>query len=192
MTVVQDTDEYVALWMPRGTLWQGSTMPSTRPRPEERLERVLSCLELCDWVLQERELDRSLLWFIGAGDSYATTLSWSESGEFEGWYVNVQEPMRRSSRGLLTMDLMLDVVIRRDRTWSLKDEDELKAARSRGIIDDLKAAFLRVQARQAVDVMKANEPPFCEPWLSWQPDASWALPVLPQGWEQAGEPLAPY
>ena len=46
MTVVQDTDEYVALWMPRGTLWQGSTMPSTRPRPEERLERVLSCLEL--------------------------------------------------------------------------------------------------------------------------------------------------
>jgi hypothetical protein len=55
----------------------------------------------------------------------------------------------------------------------------------------LKAAFLRVQARQAVDIMKANEPPFCEPWLSWRPEASWVLPVLPvlpADWERVDEP----
>jgi predicted RNA-binding protein associated with RNAse of E/G family len=190
MIVVRDTDEYVALWMPKGTLWRSSTTPATRPRPEERSERILSCLEQCDWVMQERELGLSLLWYIGIGDSYATTLSWSGSGELGVFYVNVQEPVRRTERGFRTMDLLLDVVIQPDGAWSLKDEDELKAAQARGLIDPLQAAVLRVQARQAVDVMKANEPPFCEPWLSWRPEASWGLPALPEGWERVDEPIA--
>jgi hypothetical protein len=190
MTVVADGDEFVALWMPKGTRWQGSVVPPTRPRPEERSERILSCLERCDWVLEERELGLPLLWHFGAGDCYATTLSWTDAGDFSGWYVNIQEPLQRTERGFRTMDLLLDVVIQPDGTWSLKDEDEFNAAKSRGIIDGLKAAILRVQARQSVDIMKANEPPFCEPWLSWHPDPTWAAPVLPDGWHIVDKPLA--
>jgi len=34
--------------------------------------------------------------------------------EFAGWYVNLQEPFRRTSRGVDTQDLELDIVIAPD------------------------------------------------------------------------------
>ena len=52
-------------------------------------------------------------------------LSFLESGEQWGWYVNFQEPYRRTERGIETMDLALDIIAEPDRSsWRWKDEDE--------------------------------------------------------------------
>jgi predicted RNA-binding protein associated with RNAse of E/G family len=184
MTVVQDNGDFLALWSPRGTVWQGSTMPSTRPRSEERLERILSCLELCDWVLAERELPLSLLWLLQAGASYAVTLGFDEASAAGGWYVNLQEPFRRTSRGLETMDLMLDAIVRADGTWTWKDEDELEAALGRGLLTRAQALRLRAQGLNAIEKIRANQEPFSSRWRDWRPDAFWRVPILPSGWEE--------
>ena len=184
MTVVADEGDFLALWSPKGTLWKGSVSPPTRPRADERLERILSSLELCDWVLQDRELRLSLLWLIEAGAGFATTLSWPETGEPGGWYVNLQEPFRRTPSGLQTMDLMLDVVVRRDGTWFWKDEDEFEAALKRGLLTPEKASWLREEAMRAIAKIEAKEHPVSEAWASWRPDPSWVTPVLPDGWER--------
>ena len=41
------------------------------------------------------------------------------------WYVNLQEPFRRTGIGIDTQDLELDIIVRPDRSWTFKDEDLL-------------------------------------------------------------------
>jgi predicted RNA-binding protein associated with RNAse of E/G family len=184
LTVVQDHGDFLALWMPEGTVWQGSVSPPTRPRSEERAERVLSSLELCDWVLQERQLGLSLLWLLEADTGYAVTLSFDEAGDARNryWYVNLQEPFRRTAHGIETMDLMLDVIVRRDGSWSWKDEDEFEGACQRGLVSAEKSLWLREQGLRAIERINANEEPFSDRWRKWRPDPSWHTPVLPDDW----------
>ncbi|MPZ48826.1 MAG: DUF402 domain-containing protein [Dehalococcoidia bacterium] len=183
MTVVVDDGQHLALWSPKGTVWKGSTTPPSRPRPEERLERILQCLDLCDWILQDRSLEMDLMWLLEPDIGYSVTLNWTGSGQPGSWYVNLQEPFERSHQGIRTMDLMLDVIVRRDGTWSWKDEEEFEAAVERGLLSSGKAAWLRDQAMQAIANVTSQETMFTQPWLGWRPDPAWGIPVLPEGWE---------
>ena len=47
------------------------------------------------------------------------------------WYVNLQEPFRRTAGGVDTADQLLDLVRTKDGEWRWKDEDELAAASCR-------------------------------------------------------------
>jgi hypothetical protein len=183
MTVVADEENFLSLWTPEGTIWKGSTSPGIRPRSDSRVERVLSCLELCDWELADRTFDRSLLWLMEPEAGYAVTLSWSGVG-VGSWYINLQEPFQRTSRGLLTMDLMLDVIVRRDGTWVWKDEDEFEAAVQRGLLSSDRSAWLRAEAMRAVEKINARVGPFSEPWAEWRPDPAWDVPELPTDWDK--------
>jgi predicted RNA-binding protein associated with RNAse of E/G family len=143
----------------------------------------MSCLELCDWELADRNFDRSLLWLLEPEAGYAVTLTWSDA-RVGGWYVNVQEPFMRTERGLKTMDLMLDAIVRRDGTWSWKDEDEFEAAVSRGLLAPEGAAWLRDEGLRAVRKIVSKELPFDRDWASWQPDSDWDIPKLPLDWDR--------
>ena len=52
-----------------------------------------------------------------------------------GWYVNLQQPLRRTPLGFEAMDMMLDVVVEPDLTWRWKDEDEFADLLDRGLVD---------------------------------------------------------
>ena len=69
---------------------------------------------------------------------------------FAGWYVNIQEPFRRSADGFDTQDLELDVWIPRGRAWQLKD-DELLDLRVR------EGRFTQDQAREARSVYSIEQ-----------------------------------
>ena len=54
-------------------------------------------------------------------------LFWRGAGRaFAGWYVNIQEPFRRTVTGYDTQDLELDIWIPLDRPWEWKDEELLE------------------------------------------------------------------
>ena len=44
---------------------------------------------------------------------------------FAGWYLNLEEPFRRTATGYDTQDLELDVWVPVDGSWQLKDSDLL-------------------------------------------------------------------
>ena len=49
--------------------------------------------------------------------------------ELRCWYVDLQEPLRRTTLGFDTMDHLLDIVISPDQSaWRWKDEDEFEEA----------------------------------------------------------------
>jgi predicted RNA-binding protein associated with RNAse of E/G family len=181
--VAADDGDALALWLPRGTRWKAPVTPPHRSRAATRAERLMACLEREDWVLDDRVWDISTLWLLREGDLHATWVSWLPDGEHYGWYINLQEPYRRTARGLHWMDLMLDVVVAPDRSWRWKDEDEFQALIDHRLIDETKARAVREAAATAIRQLEAGEPPFCTPWPAWRPDPAWPAPVLPPDWE---------
>ncbi len=184
MRVVRDDGDFVALWFPKGTRWKAPTTPPTRVREPTRGERLAATAALGDWVFRDAEWDVDTLSLIRAGDWHALWVSWLDSGEHWGWYVNLQEPFRRTTRGFATMDLMLDVIIDPDGSWRWKDEDELDALVARGVFTPSVAARVREEALRVVDCLHRHAPPFDAPWPEWRPDPAWRLPQLPRLWDE--------
>ncbi len=186
--VVEDRESFLAVWCPKGTRRKVPTTPPTRPMEGTRGERLASCLERRDWVLVDQEWDVSTLMLTDEGTMHSIWVSWLESGEHWGWYVNLQRPIRRARAAVQTMDLVLDVIITPDKSsWTWKDEDELQIALDRNLFDEALAASLRAEAEDVIRRAQANEPPFCDPWPDWRPNPSWGLPRLPDGWDRVAK-----
>ena len=184
MRVVRDEGDSVALWFPHGTAWKAPTNSPERPASDDRGERLASCAALGDWVFRDLEWDVDSLWLMREGDWHSVWVSWLPSGEHWGWYVNLQEPFRRTPAGFATMDLVLDVIVDTDRSWRWKDEDELEAFLRHGALDHKVARRVRAEGLEVARRAERNEPPFSEPWPDWRPDPAWTTPELPDGWDR--------
>jgi hypothetical protein len=184
MRVVEDRGDFLALWFPRRTRWKVPRTPPTRARPETRAERFAAMLEREDWVLRDFEWDVDSLWLMRPGSWHAVRVGWRDEWEPWGWYVNLEQPARRTARGVQTMDLMLDVIVEPEGTWRWKDEDELDALVQAGLFDAATAARVRDEALAVIRRVEAGAAPFRDRWHDWRPDPGWRLPELPPGWDQ--------
>lgn len=184
LTVVEDTDDRMLLWIPKGTLRKVPMTPQSRPDPPTRKRRIIENLARCDWVLGDHVWDVSSLWILRPGDWHAVWVSWLETGEQLGWYVNLQRPFRRTTVGIEAMDMMLDIVVEPDLTWRWKDDDEFADILSRQIFDHATGQLVRREAQEVIDRIEGLDPPFSEPWPSWRPDPGWPVPDLVDGWDK--------
>lgn len=132
-----------------------------------RAERFAVSLSIGDWVLADFTWDVSTLVLVRPEQWHAVWVSWRETGENWGWYINFQRHMVRTAQAVQTMDLMLDIVVEPDRRWRWKDEDEFEAVVSSGIIDAKEAMHIHEEASRVIGQIEANEPPFNEPWHHW-------------------------
>jgi predicted RNA-binding protein associated with RNAse of E/G family len=172
--VVEDRNDLVALYVPAGTVFKAwGTLAGTRRLVDTRWRR-----------------DMLRLMFPGRG--YSIWLTWEPGAgrRFSGYYVNMEEPFRRTSIGFDTNDHMLDVVVTPDLTWAWKDEEVMADRVRRGVYSPAFAAAVRAEAEQVIAVIEANGPPFCDGWDRWTPDPRWAIPELPANWDTA--PVVPW
>src|SRR5439155_23682496 len=108
------------------------------------------------------------------GPPHSVLLWWDpRTWTFRGWYVNFEEPMRRTGLGFDYLDLALDIVVRPDRSWYWKDEEEFEEAQARGIIDPEMAEAIGRDAAEVIADIEAARPPFDASWPKWRPDPSW-------------------
>ncbi|WP_329369332.1 DUF402 domain-containing protein [Streptomyces sp. NBC_00669] len=99
------------------------------------------------------------------------------------WYVNFQRPLRRTTLGFDTFDLLLDLVVAPDLSgWEWKDEDEYAQGRRLGIVDDEDHAAVEAARGQALSMIERGEGPFAVDagWSGWSSSAGWPTPVLPR------------
>jgi hypothetical protein len=102
------------------------------------------------------------------------------SGQFAGWYVNLERPHARDGHGVYTSDHVLDLVIGPDRTVIRKDQDELALAVAQGVFSGHMATAIE-EAAAAVEALAAEwGQPFCGGWESFRPDPVWPIPHLMQ------------
>jgi hypothetical protein len=137
------------------------------------------------WHLEVRERSATPILSFAWPDTPYAVLRWTTEQGTPMWYVNLQDPLDRTPLGFDTVDHALDVIVELDGTWRWKDEDELAEAVEHGLFTLDEAAAFRADGERAVARILDREPPFDRDWSSWRPDAAWATPILPEGWDRA-------
>jgi predicted RNA-binding protein associated with RNAse of E/G family len=178
--VVADTDQTLALYFHAGsTFLHGGLRNRQRLPLEDRLRAYLSDDQP---ALVETQSRINVLALTPPGERHAVWLFWDDAWHFRTWYVNLQAPLRRTTRSVIVSDHLLDLVVTPDLTWSWKDEDEFEAVCEAGVFTAEERRSIRADGERLAACIEAGLPPFGEDWPAWRPDATWVVPTIPADW----------
>jgi len=175
LTVVKDEPNLLALYQAVGTPWKRPCGPDGHP------------IRLPDqpWHLEDALLREDTLRLILPGQAHSVLLIWQQRWNLTCWYINLEEPFRRTSIGFDYMDQTLDIVVEPDMaSWRWKDEDEFEEAQAKGIYSREQAVEIREEGERALERLLARKPPFDERWEDWRPDAAWRRPEIGARWQE--------
>ncbi|MGE3075700.1 MAG: DUF402 domain-containing protein [Dehalococcoidia bacterium] len=164
--VVRDEPELLALFCPAGSTFMRWHNPPGGTR-----------------TLVEGEWRRDVLRLMYPGKNYSIWLFWEgPEREFTMYYVNFEEPFRRTPLGVDTNDHTLDIVIKPDFSWEWKDFDDFEGTLTAGTYSPEFAEFVRNSAQQVLKDLESRASPFNDPWPAWTPPTSWTRPMLHPRW----------
>jgi hypothetical protein len=161
--VVADTPDLLATYAPQGTPF---TFP---PGPEVHPWADRSCWDGHGVLMLQRP-----------GESYAVWVFWEgPNREFSGtWYLNLQEPFRRTAEGYDTQDLELDLLVHADGTVVWKDDELLDERVREGRFTEDQAHAIRREARRIEAELAARGHWWDAYWALWEPDPAWERSTL--------------
>ena len=114
VVVVRDEPELLATYIAEGTPF--AFPEGAFPTPDGRHP----------WHGRRRWEGHGVLMLQRPGEAHAIWVFWDgPEREFHGWYVNLQEPFRRTDRGYDTQDLELDIWVPAEGGWEWKDAEVL-------------------------------------------------------------------
>ena len=166
--VVADEPDLLALYMPEGSPLRFAPDFFGAPHP---------------WSGKDRWQGHGVLQLQRPGELHAVWVFWQgPERELGAWYVNIQEPFRRSALGFDTQDLELDIVVSPGGSWRLKDDEKLEGWVERGRWSSAEVAGIRAEAARVVDFLDAGSRWWGDEWAAWKPDPGWPEPTLPSHW----------
>jgi uncharacterized protein len=175
VTVVTDGPDLISHYLADGTHYlrreamDGS--PPPRVIPPEEIGTVATRMVEDTWRGSHR------LVVTRPGQAHAVFLKWNAAWEFREWYVNLQEPLRRTG-GFDTRDNFLDIQVSPDRSWRWKDEDELELAVELGRRTREQAEAIQREAESIIPDIEAGSFPFDDSLIDWRPEPEWPIPRL--------------
>jgi predicted RNA-binding protein associated with RNAse of E/G family len=108
------------------------------------------------------------------GDAYAVFVLWhGEEREFESWYLNLQEPFRRTDGGYDTQDLELDLILHPDGRVEWKDDELLDLRVEEGRFTQDQAREIRAEGRRLEAELATSGHWWDARWALWEPDPAW-------------------
>ena len=118
------------------------------------------------------------------GEAYAVMHFWNGADRrFPGWYLNLEEPFRRTATGYDSQDLELDVLVPIDGPCKLKDSDLLDQRVHERRFTDEQAVAIRRVGNELVARVDGGTRWWDERWASFVPQPEWRSPSFPDGWE---------
>ena len=167
--VVEDTPELLALYMPEGSPFGFAADFFGAPHP---------------WSHHDRWEGHGVLQLQRPGEVYAVwVFRHGPDREFRGWYVNLQEPFRRTRLGFDTQDLELDIVVGLDGSWRYKDDEKLEPWIDRGRWTAGEVAAIRREGASIGAELDAGRRWWSDEWAGWIPDQRWRVPALRADWD---------
>lgn len=167
--VVEDTPSLLATYIPEGAPFR--FQPGDWPSSDG----------LHPWQGKERWHGHGVLMLQRPGESYAIWVFWSgPERRFNGWYVNLQEPFRRTKLGYDTQDLELDIWLPREGGWKLKDDEVMEQRVEEGRLTADQVTAIRAEARRIIAELEADGRWWSNDWASWEPDPAWPTPEFPE------------
>lgn len=119
------------------------------------------------------------------GRQHSVWLFWAEENSarrFSGYYVNLEEPFRRTAIGFDTQDHTLDINVTPELTWSWRDTESFDEHVKHRFYTKSLAGDVWNEAQRAVDEIVRGEHPCLKGWSDWQPDPKWTVPEIPSEW----------
>jgi hypothetical protein len=177
VTVVRDDPDLIALYMMAGTVYK-------HPRRLDS-DEVPQIIAARDWRMVDVPwVGGGALYLSRPGTHYMLIAFWNDDGTLRSWYVNLQDPFRRSALGFDYLDQELDVIVSPDlERWRWKDEEKFEALVRDGHIRRERARELRAIGEEVVRTRREPGSLFTLGWDRWQPPADWTVPTVPDGWD---------
>jgi Protein of unknown function (DUF402) len=167
-TVVADEEDLLVLYMPEGSPFTFTHDFFGAPHP---------------WSGRDRWQGHGVLQLQRPDEMHAVWVFWDgPQRELAAWYVNVQEPFRRTASGIDTQDLELDIVVEPDGSWTMKDDEKLEDWIERGRWTAEEVVAIRAEGARVARELEAGRRWWSDDWAAWEPDPAWVVPELPEGW----------
>ena len=177
-TVVIDSTDLVALYIPKGAIYKQFQRINPQDAKSTGYKRIL----------KDTEWRRDVLRLMYPDKFFSIWVFWEYKEGVRvhtSYYVNMEEPFRRSEVGFDTNDHTLDIVVNPDLSWYWKDLDELSDRVEAGVYPIDFAKFVRSEADKVVVSIEKKLPPFNQEWYKWKPPENYKIPVLRSDWESA-------
>jgi hypothetical protein len=173
--VVEDRDDLLALYIPRGSTYKNWVV-TPAAEGEGRPKRQLG----------DDRWRRDVLRLMFPDEHHSIWLFWSDDDErgFSAYYINMEEPFRRTSIGFDTNDHTLDVAVTPDHEWRWKDVEQMENQVRIGGYGAEFADAVRAEGERVIEALEARRSPFSDGWEQWTPDPNWGIPTLPDGWDE--------
>jgi predicted RNA-binding protein associated with RNAse of E/G family len=177
--VVVDDDDILALFIKAGSPYKAA--PKMTAAEKHAAKR--SMLPPDEYVWRHDTLRLML-----PGRHHSVFLFWNDAvGErsFSRYFVNMEEPFRRTAVGIDTQDHTLDIDVTPDLQWSWRDQDELDNHVKYGFYTQALAKAARAEGESVIAAITARTHPCLNGWDRWQPNPAWSVPAFPSGWDSA-------
>ncbi len=181
--IVVDCPDYSALFVTPGTPTKTRVFPDGSSIPREYPYEDL--VKLPHNVGDGRWKHNHALFVFPAGAAHDVRLYWSdEDWSFRGYYVNLQDVVRRVATGFDTADHVLDIDVAPDLTWRWKDDDEFVIAQQIGRFTPMQAGGIRGEGERVIADIEARRWPFDGSLTGWRTDPDWTIPSMPHNWSK--------
>ena len=126
------------------------------------------------WAARGRWEGHGVLQTLSALEPFSTWVFWDgEERSLDCWYINLQEPFRRTLDGIDSQDLELDFVVAPDGSWQKKDDDLLDVWVVKGRWSADQVAGIREIGARVETELRAGHRWWDERWASWEPPSHW-------------------
>jgi hypothetical protein len=116
------------------------------------------------------------------GDAYSVDVFWhGPDREFSGWYLNLQDPIRRDGAGYDTLDHELDYWLPAAGGWQVKDAELFEERVAEERYTPAEADSIRRAGREIEDMLEAGTTWWDPAWAAWTPPDDWTGVDLPAG-----------
>jgi len=131
------------------------------------------------WHGKQCWLGHGVLMLQRPGEAHAVWVFWQGARrDFAGWYVNIQEPFRRTPHGYDTQDLELDIWVPKEGSWRWKDDELLEERVREGRFTPAQVTAVRAEGRRVVAELDAGRRWWDSAWADWRPDPAWPTPAF--------------
>ena len=131
-------------------------------------------------------IDAEHLRLLSPGRSHSVSISWHGEGDTRRllkYFVNMEEPFRRTAVGFDTQDHTLDIEFTPALAWHWRDEQELANHVAEGFYTPELAAAARAEGERVIDAMRRREHECLRGWADWSPSREWRIPAFVAGWD---------
>lgn len=119
------------------------------------------------------------------GRNYSIWLFWDGVGEKRSiakYYINFEEPFRRTPIGFDTQDHTLDIEMKPTFEWNFRDTEQLNEHLVHGFYSQELVSLILKEAHNAVHSYIPENRRLILEWSKWTPPINWDVPNLPENW----------